>query len=96
MKQPTHPKESLLPFNDLSDEKEFENICCALCEIAFPKLLRVEGKGTKGVKQYGADVQGFNQAQDPEIVIQSKLRAERSRKVPAEDIKEWLSEFLKY
>lgn len=87
---PRRLQEQLLPLEGVPDDR-FEHLCVDLAERE-PGIVRAELKRTAGVRQFGVDVEGFDAAQAPVLVISSK----RYQAITAGDLKTWTDDFLNH
>ncbi|WP_020486308.1 hypothetical protein [Rhizobium leguminosarum] len=77
-----------LPLNEMLDEN-FEFICIDIAERE-PEVAQADLKRSRGVEQFGADVEGFSTEHVPVLVISAK----RYQKVTPTTLKKWGTDFL--
>lgn len=77
-----------LPLNEMQDE-HFEFICIDIAERE-PEVAQADLKRSRGVEQFGADVEGFSTQHVPVLVISAK----RYQKVTPTTLKKWGTDFL--
>ncbi|TQN58201.1 hypothetical protein FLX27_26400 [Agrobacterium tumefaciens] len=77
-----------LPLNEMQDE-HFEFICIDIAERE-PEVAQADLKRSRGVEQFGADVEGFSTEHVPVLVISAK----RYQKVTPTTLKKWGTDFL--
>ncbi|RWA58063.1 hypothetical protein [Mesorhizobium sp.] len=79
-----------LPLEKVHDE-DFEAICVDICEKERG-IVRADVKRTRGVGQFGVDVEGFSADQKPALVISCK----RYQRIGPANLTEWGTDFLKH
>ncbi|MBP6013488.1 MAG: hypothetical protein KBA31_14780 [Alphaproteobacteria bacterium] len=72
-------------------DQDFEALCTDLAERQ-PGIIRAELKQTKGVRQFGVDVEAFSETQQPVLVISCK----RYQAISVQNVRDWGSDFLKH
>ncbi len=77
-----------LPLNEMQDE-HFEFICIDIAERE-PEVAQADLKRSRGVEQFGADVEGFSTEHVPVLVISAK----RYQKVTPTTLKKWGTDFV--
>lgn len=61
----------MLPLVDVGS-RQFDEICRDLMRQSYPDLRPVK-KRRSGLPQFGVDVEGFNDLQEPEVVVSAKM-----------------------
>lgn len=85
---PPNTAARFLPLNEMQDEY-FEFICIDIAERE-PEVAQADLKRSRGVEQFGADVEGFSTEHVPVLVISAK----RYQKVTPTTLKKWGTDFL--
>ncbi|MBX4865328.1 hypothetical protein HJA86_36505 [Rhizobium bangladeshense] len=85
---PPNTTARFLPLNEMQDEY-FEFICIDIAERE-PEVAQADLKRSRGVEQFGADVEGFSTEHVPVLVISAK----RYQKVTPTTLKKWGTDFL--
>ncbi len=85
---PPNAAARFLPLNEMLDEN-FEFICIDIAERE-PEVVQADLKRSRGVEQFGADVEGFSIEHVPVLVISAK----RYQKVTPTTLKKWGTDFL--
>ena len=82
----------MLPLVAIGSRK-FEEMCRDLASLVFPELvLRASLKRVNGTRQFGADVEGFDEDGEPAVVISAKCY----RRIKAWDFRLWLDDFVRH
>lgn len=87
---PPAPNQRRLPLHDMHDE-DFEEILADVAERE-PSIVRAELKRISGVAQYGVDIEGFSEEQNPVLVISCKCY----KRIQPANLTEWSTDFLKH
>jgi len=90
LSRPPDPNQHRLPCFAVHDE-DLEEILSDIADKE-PGIVRAELKRTTGVAQYGVDVEGFSDEQQPVLVISCK----RYKKIQPSDLAIWSTDFLKH
>lgn len=73
--------------------RKFEEMCRDLASLVFPQLvLRASLKRVNGTRQFGADVEGFDEDGEPAVVISAKCY----KRIRAWDFRVWLDDFVRH
>ena len=73
--------------------RKFEEMCRDLVPLVFPDLVvRTSLKRVNGTRQFGADVEGFDEDGEPAVVISAKCY----NRVRAWDFRLWLDDFVRH
>ncbi|NEH55238.1 hypothetical protein GR198_05690 [Rhizobium leguminosarum] len=90
--QPSLARHRLLPIVDVGSIK-FEHLCQDLLRNAFKEdVRRVALKRRSGFKQFGADIEGFDELQRPVVVVSCKCY----RAIDAFEVRLWIEDFRKH
>ncbi|WP_221983379.1 restriction endonuclease [Rhizobium laguerreae] len=90
--QPSLARHRLLPIVDVGSVK-FEHLCQDLLRNAFKEdVRRVALKRRSGFRQFGADVEGFDELQRPVVVVSCKCY----RAIEATEVRLWIEDFRKH
>lgn len=87
---PSLKRHAVLPLVDVGS-RQFEEICRDLMRQNFPDL-RPAMKRRSGQPQFGVDVEGFNDLQEPAVVISAKCYKE----IQAWEFRAWIEDFTKH
>lgn len=88
---PGSHREILLPVYCVGSVK-FEELCCDVLKHAHPQVVRKNLKRKSGLPQFGVDVEGFNAAHEPEVVISCKCRDG----IVPRDLLPWTNDFVQH
>ncbi len=89
MPMPSLHREDLLPLVAIGSEN-FEELCRDILTEGFPDVTRVALKRTRGVEQYGVDVEGFDRLGFPEVVLSAKCY----KVIKPWDFRPWIQDFI--
>lgn len=87
---PPLKRHAVLPLVDVGS-RQFEEICRDLLRQNYPDL-RPAMKRRGGLPQFGVDVEGFNDLQEPEVVVSAKCY----RDIEPWEFRAWIEDFTKH
>ncbi|MBZ9789982.1 hypothetical protein K9B32_07540 [Rhizobium sp. 3T7] len=87
---PSLKRNSVLPLVDIGS-RAFEEVCRDLMRQSYPDLRPVM-KRRGGQAQFGVDVEGFNDLQEPEVVVSAKCYKD----IEAWEFRAWIEDFTKH
>lgn len=87
---PSLKRHSVLPLVDVGS-RQFEEICRDLVRQNYPDL-RPAMKRRSGLPQFGVDVEGFNDLQEPEVVVSAKCYKD----IEPWEFRAWIEDFTKH
>jgi hypothetical protein len=89
--QPSKSRNLVLPLVEVGS-KDFEELCMLVLRDQFPGVSRANLKRRSGQTQFGVDVEGFDNRQDPFVVVSCKCY----RAVFPWEVRTWINDFVKH